>query len=210
MGIVWSMYYKGGEVKNPALLDKMMETMDYTAAIKQLQKLGEIAKPLENRGWSERSVYFMRCAAARDEVFADKLWHVLTWPIDIVEDAMDDLRSDYKQSVFENRPGPGRQKVDGRWEMAPLVGKAAIDHIVRAGVGTLKGKKINKNVKLYMGQTWHKLLLNKKHLEALEDAILWRKGIIKLSVGDSIIEEEFDQTVSSLPREYVHRTYGSK
>jgi hypothetical protein len=205
-----SMFYTGGEIKDTKLFDELiqLEGMDEAAAFLELQKRGEIAKPGENKGWSERSVYYMRCRAGRDEVFAEKLWRILTWPIDIVENCMVALREEYRQSVISNRPGPGRQKLNGRWTEAPLVGKAAIDHIRRVGVGTLKGRQINKDVRLHTGDTWHKLFLNKEHLNALEDAILWRQGTVKLNVGGENIEEKFEQTVASLPREYVLRTYG--
>lgn len=207
-----SMYYSGGEIKNLVHFDKLTKQngMDEATALKELQRLGMIAKEGENKGWSERSIYFMRCRAGRDELFAEKLWRILTWPLDIVEDCMVQLRADYLKSVQENRPGPGRQKVNGKWTDKPLVGQAAINHIKRVGVGTLKGKKINKDVKLYIGASWHKLFLNKEHMDALEDALLWRQGVVKLNVGGEIIEEKFEQTVASLPREYVFNTYGSK
>jgi hypothetical protein len=192
-----SMYYSGGEVKNQSKVDNNEEKPVY-------------ATVGENKGWSERSIYFMRCAAERNLAFAEKLWHVLTWPLDIVETCMVDLEREYKASVRANSAGPNRARIDGRWQAAPLVGQEAIDHIKRVGVGTLKGRHVNKNVNVLIGATWHKLLLNKKHMDALEDAILWRKGIAKLDIGGELVEEQFEQTYEGLPREYVLNTYGRK
>lgn len=211
MSIVWSMYYKEGEVKNPKALDNLMHVQGLSRddAMVQMRAMGELAKEGENKGWSERSVYFMRCASTRNEVFADKLWHILTWPLNIVESCMDSLRANYKRSVFENREGPKREKINGRWSSAPLKGAAAIKHLKSTGLGTLKGKRVNKNVTVFVGASWHKLLLNKKHMDALEEAFQWRQGKIKLNIGGEIVEEEFEQTIASLPQKYVLGAYSN-
>ena len=181
-----SMYYAGGEEKTD----------------------GSIATPGENKGWSERSVYFMRCAAERNLVFADKLWRVLTWPLDIVEDCLSDLKDDYKASVRANSAGPKRKKINGIWQAAPMVGDEAIAYM-RKALGTLKGKKVSKDVTVLLGPTWHKLMLNKKHMDALDEAVLWRRGFAKVNIGGDVVEEEFEQTFEGLPREYVLNTYGT-
>lgn len=191
-----SMYYKGGEITNK---DKVAK--------------GEppiFAKPGENRGWSERSVYFLRCASSRDEVFADKLWHILTWPLADVEEGMKKLRADYKASVRSNSEGPLSEKVNGRWRPAPLRGDEALKHLRRVGVGSLKGQPVFPDVSFTEGSTWHKLFLSKKHMDGLESALMWRRGIIRLDVGGTMIEEKFEQTFEGLPREYVMKTYGRK
>jgi hypothetical protein len=192
-----SMYYQGGEVTN------MDDVLKHDAE-------PILAKPGDNKGWSERSVYYMRCAMSRDEVFADKLWHILTWPLDLVEPCMEKLREEYKASVRANSAGPNSEKINGRWRPAPLRGKAAIDHILRTGKGTLAGKVVSKDVNLLVGSTWHKLFLSRKHMDALESALMWRQGIIRLDVAGQKIEERFNQTVQSLPRDYVLSTYGRK
>jgi len=203
-----SMYYKGGEIKNQKMFDSLRDSgHSHAAAKKVLMGLGLIATKGENKGWSERNVYYMRCAASRDEECAEKLWHVITWPLDIVEDAMVRLRARYKQSVMENRPGPGRAKINGAWTTKPYVGSEAVTYIKGKGVGGLKGKVMNKNFTLTIGDTWHKLFLSKKHMDILEDALLWRQGVKRTVVDGKVVDVPFNQTVESLPRDYVIATY---
>jgi len=183
-----SMYYSGGEEKE----DK------------------SIATEGENKGWGERNIYYMRCADTRNELFADKLWHVLTWPMELVESGMNTLRAKYRQSIRENSAGPTSKKVNGRWKPASVSGVDAVKYLRNAGAESLKGHKVSDKLTVTTGSTWHKIMLNKKHMEALEDAIRWRKGIIQLNVGGELTEERFDQTFQGLPKQYVLDTYGKR
>lgn len=205
-----SMFYSGGEVKNMKLLEKLLASgISKTDAIATLFKQGEIARKGENKGWPERSVYFMRCAAERNLAFSEKLWHALTWPLDLVESCLIDLKNDYKASVRSNSAGPHRAQISGKWQPAPMVGDEAITHL-RKSLGDLKGKKVSKDINVMLGPTWHKLMLNKKHMDALEEAVQWRRGFMKVNIGGEIVEEQFEQTFEGLPRQYVLDTYGTK
>jgi len=204
-----SMYYTGGEVKDKKQLENLLDSgVEYADAIQILMRKGEIAKPGENKGWPERSVYFMRCAAERNLEFSEKLWHALTWPLDIVEGCLKDLKNEYRDSVRANSPGPHRAQINGRWQAAPMVGEEAISYLKKR-LGSLKGKQANKDLSVMIGPTWHKLILNKKHMEALEEAVQWRRGFIKVNIGGDVVEEEFEQTYEGLPRQYVLDTYGT-
>ena len=186
MNLFDSLYYRGGELKPD----------------------GSRAKPGENRGSSEYARYLRRCSQRRDELFADKLWKILTWPLPLAEAGMKQLRKAYRNSVKECSPGPQREMVDGRWQTVPLVGDAAVNWIRRRGKGTLAGKRVSKNIQLHTGESWNNLILTKKHMDSLEEALLWRKGIVRTTVDGQTIEETFNQNFEGLPYDYVVRTYG--
>ena len=161
------------------------------------------------RTWSDQNLYMRRCSQERNERFAETLWRILTWPIEVIDETMPALRDKYKQSVRANAPGPRRERIGGTWRAAPLTGEAAFAHL-RKRPGTLKGKVMSKQVRVHTGHTWHKLRYNKDHMKALEDAYLWRQGIIKVRIGDDVVEEKFENTMESLPLSYIRKTYGEK
>ena len=144
-----------------------------------------------NRGNTGQRLYLRRRAQARAELCLERVWHILTWPKEWLELVMEGIRDAYRNSIRENAPGPGRRRIESQWLNVPLEGDRAIAWIRERGVGTLAGRKVHPEIKAEKGESWHKTILNRDHLAALEEAYKWR------------MEKGYD----GLPQEYVKEEY---
>lgn len=159
-----------------------------------------------NRSWSDRGLYLWRQSHSRGERFADKLWKVLTWPMVALKPAMSRLRTEYRKDIRCNAPGPGRVQVRGKWHNIPLQGLEGIEWLRSRGRGTMAGKSVSPEIRVYKGESWHKNQLNKQHLDILETAYLFRQGTIQLQADGDTIEEGVS-TYEGLPIDYIINTY---
>jgi hypothetical protein len=161
-----------------------------------------------NRGWADRSLYLWRQSHSRGELFAEKLWRILTWPVEWAEAGMVKLRQAYRDNIRSHAPGPGRTCNDGCWENVPLEGTQAIKWLRKRGKGTLAGKMASSKVRVWKGEEWHKNMLNREHMDILEAALRFRQGSIRLLVGADGIEKKEVPTYEGLPKDYVRAKYG--
>jgi len=155
-----------------------------------------------NRGWAAHNLYLWRQSHTRGELFAEKLWKVLTWPLEWVEEGMNLTRREYREDTRRNAPGPGRAYADWKWQNTPLVGTEAIEWMRLRGRGTMAGKPVSPKVRVFKGEEWHKNILNKEHLAALEEAYALRLRLAASEYGED--EEGYE----GLPPEHVVRCMG--
>lgn len=154
-----------------------------------------------NRQSSEYGLYLWRQSHSRGEMFAEKAWRFLTWPLPLVEEGMTRLKRLYNESCRDNAPGPGRHWRDGRWHNVPLEGEAALTWL-RAAPGTLAGRSILLNeVRVWKGEEWHKNCLNKTQFGALCD-------IFEHRMGRTIAAGQLP-TYDGLPVSYIIQRYGT-
>ena len=199
-------YYRGGEIKDMRAFERLLkEGRDKHTAIRILRKQGKIAKPGENRGFAEHRLYMRRVKQERDARFATALWRMLTWPKQLLGPLMEEVEKRYKQSVRQCAPGPERERINGRWQAAPMSSYDSILHI-SANPGTLKYP--SRNIRLMFGPHWHKLFLNKGHIDQLRETYNWRMGKVRVNIGGETVEETFDNQLEGLPIDYVLKTYG--
>ena len=60
---------------------------------------------------------------------------------------------------------------DGKWESAPLQGRAAALELKNRGFNI---GQLNRAVRFHKGECWNKLWLDKEQFKALEEAVQWR------------------------------------
>ncbi|MFQ5351649.1 MAG: hypothetical protein ACE5D3_01090 [Candidatus Binatia bacterium] len=147
-----------------------------------------------NRGWTDRSVYLLRQELRRGEYFAEKLWRILTWPLEVLEQGFPGIEAAYINSIKAAAPGPGRkseqwltehERADinklgwykpGNWHNVPVYGAKAIAWLKsRTDLGRLAGQYVHKDIRVITGESWHKTVLRREQLDALRDAIEWRR-----------------------------------
>ena len=148
-----------------------------------------------NRGWADRSVYLLRQSMKRDENFARKLWKTLTWPLPLVETMFPRVETEYRESIKAAAPGPlhrRRAQLSWRelqdivafgwyddqreWFNVPAYGLEALsilNHLPNPGV--LHGSLVHKLIRFTRCESWHKTTLSREHLNALREALDWRR-----------------------------------
>ena len=165
-----------------------------------------------NRGWTDRSIYLLRQELKRDEYFAEKLWRILTWPLEALELGFPAIEKAYIESIKACAPGPGRKsnerispqemadivklgwfKPGQRWHNVPIYGQRAIAWLKeQSNLGNLSGCYVHKSIRVITGESWHKTLLRREQLNALRESLQWRRD---------------NAAYVGLPMSYVARKY---
>lgn len=147
------------------------------------------ALPGENRMWSDWHVYIKRQSHLRAERTADLLWKILTYPLEDVQEHLSNnggvIRQRYVASVKSCSPGPISRRVNGQWKALPLTGQQAYQAILARGINSWKLPKseataglqhLTPQTKFWRGESWHKLYLDGKQMQLLQEAINRRLG----------------------------------